>query len=54
MKSINKLWSPVVLVNECLANPCPSGSSCLDQLKGHQCICKAGYEHDTVLNLCKG
>ena len=33
-------------VNECLSDPCESGSSCTDGVNGYHCECRSGYHGD--------
>jgi Notch-like protein len=31
-------------VNECLKNPCQNGGSCQNNVGGHSCECKPGFQ----------
>lgn len=31
-------------VNDCLAEPCAEGSTCLDLLGNYSCVCRKGYK----------
>ena len=39
-------------IDECLNNPCPANSKCIDEDPGYTCECKTGYS--LVGGVCTG